>query len=258
MIPLVDAHCHIDLCIEKNGQTASEFLQGLNPRPELIVQVSCHPESLKATRDLLDFPGVYGSFGIHPHEANLYNSKVELELIECLQHPKAVALGEIGLDYHYDFSPRDVQKQVFQRQLKLALDLGRPVVLHTREAEADTLEMLQAMPLSGCSLYVHCYTGSVEFAKKLLQLDAEVYFGFTGILTFKTAEEIRKVALMVPEDRILTETDSPFLAPVPFRGKDANPGMVSFVLEALAKARGTEVERLGMVCRENARRFYGV
>lgn len=256
---LIDTHCHIDLCLERRpGLSAQDFLESLSPHPDLMIQVSCHPDSFLPTLPLLDFPSVYGAFGVHPHEASLYSPQAEQTLLQCLSHPKAVALGEIGLDYHYDFSPRQVQKEVFARQLHLALELGKPIVLHTREAEADTLAILRGAPLKGHRIHVHCYTGSLAFAEQLQSLDTEIYFGFTGILTFKTAEEIRQVAAAIPETRILTETDSPYLAPIPFRGKDANPGMVAQVLDALAKARSTTAGILGPICRENARKFYGI
>lgn len=253
-----DTHCHIDLCLEKGGTSFDDFMASLQPMPDLIVQVACHPDNFAGTLPMLAHPNVYGAFGVHPHEASLYSEAVEKELLNHLQHPKAIAFGEMGLDYHYDFSPRPEQKSVFARQLKLALQLQKPIVLHTREADADTLEILKAAPLKGAKIHVHCYTGSLAFAQELLKLDAEVYFGFTGILTFKTGQEIRDVAAAVPMNRILTETDSPFLAPIPFRGKQATPAMVGYVLEALAKVREMDAQSLGQICRENARRFYGV
>lgn len=246
----IDTHCHLDLLQEKQP------LQ-LDAYPEKMIQVACHPHTFAQTTSMLDqHSQVWGAFGVHPHEASHYNAQVEEDLIERLQHPRCVAFGEIGLDYHYDFSPRDIQIRVFQRQMELAKKVRLPIVLHTREAEEDTFKMLSNMELHGMTIHVHCYTGSLEFAQKLLNLDAEIYFGFTGILTFKTAEEIRLVAKSIPLNRMLIETDSPFLAPIPHRGKTAEPSMVGIVGEALANLRQVSVQEMSDILWENSHRCY--
>ena len=256
---LVDTHCHLDLLQDKAGlKDWTATCAYVDPMPERMVHVACHASEFARGIAFLDQPEVYGAFGVHPHEASEYCTEVEVELRQCLAHPKALAAGEMGLDYHYDLSPRDIQREAFRKQLALALELGKPIVLHTREADDDTLSILREFPLGKSRIHVHCYTGNLEFANALLALDAEVYFGFTGILTFKTAEEIRAVAASVPENRLLVETDSPFLAPVPFRGKTAHPGMVGWVLDALAKARNMAAEQLEETVRENVKRFYGI
>ncbi len=246
----IDTHCHLDLLQEKQSLNLDTY-------PEKMIQVACHPHTFAQTSTMLEqHSKVWGAFGVHPHEASHYNTQVEEELIQRLQHPRCVAFGEIGLDYHYDFSPRDVQIQVFQRQMELAKDGKLPVVLHTREAEEDTFKLLSNMKLHEMKIHVHCYTGSLEFAQKLLTLDAEIYFGFTGILTFKTAEEIRQVAQCIPMDRLLIETDSPFLAPIPHRGKTADPSMVGIVGEALAKLRQVSTLEMSEILWENSHRCY--
>lgn len=255
---LVDTHCHLDLLEDKGGHDLASVLALVQPFPERVIQVACHPETFARTLPYLEDSRIYASFGVHPHEASLYSPAVESQLREYLSHPKCVALGEIGLDYHYDFSPRTVQQDVFREQLQLALELGKPIVLHTREAEADTLAILQELPLQHSKIHVHCYTGDTEFAQRLLALDAEVYFGFTGILSFKTAQTIREAAAQIPPDRLLTETDAPFLAPVPHRGKHAHPGMVGIVLQHLAQARQMDETQLASLIRENTRRCYGI
>jgi len=256
---LIDTHCHLEMIQEKAKLTdLAQLLEFCTPLPERMVHVACHPDVFEQAVAFMEDPRIFATFGVHPHEASLYTPAVEADLLRHLKHPKAVALGEIGLDYHYDMSPREIQRTVFQRQLALALELNKPVVLHTRDAEEDTLQILSEAPLAGHKIHVHCYTGPLPFAEKLLALPAEIYFGFTGILTFKNADEIRAVAAAIPQNRILTETDSPFLAPIPFRGKTAHPGMIGIVLEAFAKVRGMSVQELEPVCRENARAFYGV
>ena len=256
---LIDTHCHLEMIQEKAKLAdLAQLLEFCAPIPERMVHVACHPDAFEQAVTFMGDPRIFATFGVHPHEANLYTPAAEADLLRQLSHPKAVALGEIGLDYHYDMSPREIQRSVFERQLALALELKKPVVLHTRDAEEDTLQILRAAPLAGHKIHVHCYTGTLPFAEKLLALPGEIYFGFTGILTFKNADEIRAVAAAIPQNRILTETDSPFLAPVPFRGKIAHPGMIGIVLEALAKVRGVSAQELAPICRENARAFYTV
>ena len=256
---LIDSHCHLDLMQTKLGITGwEETLLAMGSVPDIMIQVACHPETFAQTLPYLEDPRVYGAFGVHPHEASLYTAEVEAHLRQLLQHPKSVALGEIGLDYHYDFSPRAEQRTVFQKQLALAIELGKPIVLHTREAEEDTLEILGEFPLQGVKIHVHCFTGTQAMADKLLALPAEIYIGFTGIMTFKTGEEIRQIAANIPLDRLLTETDSPFLAPIPHRGKMAHPGMVHIILESLAQVRGLSPEAMSQIIHENTRRCYAI
>jgi len=258
-LPLIDTHCHLDLLQDKAHCPDWASLRALiQPLPELMIQVACHPDTFGITETMLADADIYGTFGVHPHDASLYTDAVEVDLQRRLTHPKAVGIGEMGLDYHYDFSPRDVQKQVFARQLALGLRHGKPIVLHTREADADTMEILRAQPLQGAKIHVHCYTGSLEFAKQLIALDAEIFFGFTGVISFKTADEIRQVLAWLPEDRLLTETDSPYLAPIPHRGKNAHPGMVELILRQMAQVRNCLEMDLAQTVRANAKRCYGV
>lgn len=256
----VDTHCHIDSILKREEITWAQLQERMAASlPEKIIHVACHPDGLGwAQQFCAEQDNVYGCFGIHPHEASLYNEAIADWLRRHLAHPKAVALGEIGLDYHYDYSPRPVQQQVFAQQMELARSLGKPIVLHTREADADTLAILQEFDAPDLRIHVHCYTGSVEFAHRLLSLQGQFYFGFTGVLTFKNAENVRDAARSIPLDRLLLETDGPYLAPVPWRGQAAHPGMIPAVAAALAAARQEEMAGLMAVCRENTRRFYGI
>lgn len=258
--PFVDTHCHIDSILARDKITWPELQARMVASPaEKIIHVACHPDGLEWARDFCEQEtDVYGAFGIHPHEASLYTESIEAWLRGQMGARKAVAFGEIGLDYHYDYSPRDIQKNVFGRQLRLACEQGKPVVLHTREADEDTLALLQDFDSPDLRIHVHCYTGSPEFAQRLLDLKGEFYFGFTGVLTFKNGENVRAAARVIPRDRLLLETDGPYLAPVPWRGQTAHPGMIPAIATALAACRGEDTAELMKACRENTRRFYGI
>jgi TatD DNase family protein len=170
-----------------------------------------------------------------------------------LSRRKVQALGEIGLDYHYDFSPRETQLAVFERQLELALELDMPVIIHDREAHADTLRLLKKHRPRGV---VHCYSGSAELARELLKLG--LYIGFTGVITFANARKTVDAARAVPLERLLIETDCPYMAPVPFRGKRCDSTMVGKTCEALAAIKGVSTEELAAKTEENARKLYNI
>lgn len=260
LAPFVDTHCHIDTSLERDSVGWPEFKERIDAcAPEFFIHVACHPDDLDWGLRFLDQePRAYGAMGIHPQEASLYTPAVEEHLKFAMKHPKVLALGEIGLDYHYDTSPREVQRTVFSAQLGLALALSKPVVLHTREADGDTLAILKEYDQEGLRLHVHCYTGSPEFALELLALKATCYFGFTGVLTFKNGENVRASARVVPQGRLLLETDAPYLAPVPWRGQTGHPGMIPAIGAALAQCRGEDPLELALACRANTRAFYGI
>ncbi len=199
--------------------------------------------------------GVVCAAGIHPHDAKEAPDDFLTELEALLSQPRCVAIGEIGLDYHYDFSPRDVQKQVFDEQLALAAKNNLPVIVHDREAHQDIYNMLSAYKgkLTGV---MHCYSGSVEDAKKYL--DMGFYLGFDGPITFKNAHRPIEVAQYVPLERILCETDSPYLTPVPFRGQRNEPMYVKYVVEMLARIKNIPFEQAANATLENGKRLFGI
>ncbi|MDY3751771.1 MAG: TatD family hydrolase [Christensenella minuta] len=197
---------------------------------------------------------VHAAVGLHPHSASEWDGRTEDELRTLLQEPKVVAAGEIGLDYHYDFSPREKQKEVFEKQIRLALDVDVPIVVHSREATADTMEILRKYP--GVRGEMHCFSGSVETAKELVKMG--FYIAFGGALTFKNARKTVEAAQAVPLDRLLVETDCPYMTPVPFRGKRNEPAYVRYVAEKLAEVRGIPTEEIIRITEENAKRFFGL
>lgn len=203
---------------------------------------------------------IYAAVGLHPHEASLYDSQLEKTLIECSRHPKVIGWGEIGLDYYYDNCPRDAQQRVFRRQLELAIERRLPVIVHTRDAENDTISILREhwAQVGGAEIggIIHCFTGTQALADAALQMGFHI--SFSGVVTFKTAEELRGVARSVPMDRLLIETDCPFLAPVPYRGKRNEPAFVVETAKKLAELKQTSVEEIARATSGNFKRLFGL
>jgi TatD DNase family protein len=202
------------------------------------------------------YEGVYAAVGVHPHDAKLYTEAAERLVLEFVRGKRVVAVGEIGLDYHYDNSPREVQREVFGRQLRLACAEGLPVIIHSREADGETLEILRAEYAgAGRGGVMHCFGGGPELAEGALALG--FYISFAGNVTFKKADALREVALTVPLDRLLVETDCPYLAPVPHRGRRNEPAYVVATARFLADLRGVSHEEVGRVTSENFSRLFG-
>ena len=201
---------------------------------------------------------IYTAIGTHPHDARFYNDEAEAKTRALIQNgERVVAWGEIGLDFHYDNSPRDVQIDVFKRQLRAARELDLPVIIHTREAESETIDILKSDYDGGGRRGVfHCFSGSDDLAKRALEIGFMI--SFSGIVTFKKAEELRNIARQVPLDRLLIETDCPYLTPVPHRGKRNEPAYVVEVARYLAGLHGLEVEELAHVTTENFMRFFNL
>jgi TatD DNase family protein len=201
---------------------------------------------------------IYTAIGTHPHDARFYNDEAEEKTRLLIQSgDRVVAWGEIGLDFHYDNSPRDVQIAVFKRQLHAARDLNLPVIIHTREAEAETIEILKT-DYEGADRrgVFHCFSGSEELARRAIEIGFMI--SFSGIVTFKKADELRNIARLVPLDRLLIETDCPYLTPVPHRGKRNEPAYVVEVARCLATLHGLEIEELGHITAENFMGFFNL
>jgi TatD DNase family protein len=198
---------------------------------------------------------VYTAIGTHPHDARLYDDNAEEKIKTLVQSERVIAWGEIGLDFHYDDSPRDVQIAVFKRQLHAARECDLPVVIHTREAEVETIEILES-DYAGAerSGVFHCFSGGMELAQRAIELGFMI--SFSGIVTFKKADELRAVAKQVPLDRLLIETDCPYLSPIPYRGKRNEPAYVVEVARRLAGIHGVDVEEIGRLTTENFRNFF--
>ncbi len=254
---MIDSHCHLgdeafaadlDLVIERAREA------GVTDAV-CILAAGDEEEAARARGVQAKWGAVCFSAGVHPHAAGPYAGRPDDAAQVTRAHVAAFgarAVGEIGLDYHYDLAPRDVQQAVFAAQLDLARELGLPVVIHTREATDDTFALLRDAP--GIRGVFHCFTGDVAMARRALEID--FYVSFAGIVTFPKAGDLREAAKIVPPDRLLIETDSPYLAPVPHRGKRNEPGFVGEVCAALARVRGEDAGALEVQLTSNFRRFF--
>ena len=200
------------------------------------------------------YPFVFASAGVHPHDSKSMTGDTSAALEALLVHPKAVAVGEIGLDYHYDFSPRDVQRKRFREQLELARRVKKPVIIHERESTADTLDIIRDFrDLTGV---FHCFSGSWETAKIILGMGW--YLSFTGVVTYKNARKALEVLERMPADRMMLETDCPYLAPEPVRGRRNSSLNLPFIAEKIAGVRGMSTEDVAALTMENGKRFFGI
>ncbi len=244
---IFDSHAHYD--DEAFDADRDELLTRLFSEDVCgIINVGCNLETSKKSVELArKYPLIWAAVGVHPHDAKEVPANYLEELASLSSEPKVVAIGEIGLDYHYDFSPREVQKKVFEEQLKLAKDLDLPVIIHNREAHGDTLELLKKYCPKGV---VHCFSGSLEMADEIIKLG--MYIGLGGAVTFKNAKNPVLVAKNISLDRILLETDCPYMAPVPHRGKRCDSSMIKLTAEKLAAERGVSVEEILSAARKNA------
>ncbi|MBQ6894334.1 MAG: TatD family hydrolase [Clostridia bacterium] len=251
---LFDTHAHLN--DERFDDDREELIMSLKSNGVgAYCEIGYDVESSKRAVSLAQkYDFVFAACGVHPHDTQNLCEKDMESLKKLLESPKAVALGEIGLDYYYDNSERDKQRVWFDRQLKLADEIKKPVVIHTRDAMADTIDILKAN--SNNTGIIHCYSGSKESAKILL--DMGYYISFAGPVTFKNASTALEVAAFVPDDRILIETDSPYLAPVPYRGKRNCPVYVCEVAKRLAEIKGKTIEEIEAISFENAKRVYRI
>ncbi|OUM93358.1 MAG: hypothetical protein BAA04_05510 [Firmicutes bacterium ZCTH02-B6] len=253
--PLVDSHAHLDHELFA-GDVDAVIERARAAGVYYIVTIGADLASSEAAVRLADkYPCVYATVGIHPHDAVQLDDAAYRRLKALAAHPRVVAIGEIGLDYYYDHSPRPVQRQAFIRQLELARETGLPFVVHNREADADTLAVLRdwARDLPGL---MHSFAGNEDMLAECLEMGYLVSTG--GMVTFKNAEAIRSVMSRVPLDRLLVETDAPYLTPVPLRGRRNEPAFVQYVVAFLAQLRGTDPNQLAAVTTANACRFFGL
>jgi len=253
----IDSHAHLDSTdFDLDRSAVVERARAAGVDRVLAIGSGTGPGTLDCAIRLSEtFEGVDASIGIHPHEAVLATEEDFRLLVDLAEHSAVIAWGEIGLDFHYDHSPRDVQREVFAEQLKLAAARRLPVIIHTREAEEDTLKVLQdhwGRPEIGGIL--HSYSGSMELAQ--VGLEMGFLLSFSGMLTFPKAQNVRDVAHRVPMDRLLIETDSPFLAPVPHRGKRNEPAFVVETAKAMAQLKGTSLDIIARQTSENYRRLF--
>ena len=251
---LFDTHAHL---LSDKFDADREALINELPARGLVgcIEVGTDIEfSAKAQRLAERTDYIWAAVGVHPHDASDAPDDYIERLTEIAARPKVTAIGEIGLDYHYDFSPRDVQRRVFERQLELAQRLGLPVIIHMREATQDTLAMLREH--KGIKGVMHCFSGSAETAEVCVGMG--LYVSFTGSVTFKNARKVVEAAAAVPPERLMAETDCPYLSPEPVRGRRNDPSNVRYVLGKLAEIKGVPADEMAEINIRNARELFGI
>jgi TatD DNase family protein len=255
-VSLIDSHCHLD-SQEFDADREEVIQRALDAGVENMIAIGTGngPPDLEAGIRLAEkYPAFYATVGIHPHDASKAGPSDFKNLAALLAHPKVVAVGEIGLDYHYDFSPRETQHAVFIDQMSIAAAAKKPIVIHTREAWDDTLDLIENhWTQHGIGGIMHCFSGGPSEAQRALELG--FYLSFGGIVTFPKALDLQQAAKEAPSNRILVETDSPYLAPVPKRGKRNEPALVVHTARKLAELRGESFEELCRITSENLRRL---
>ena len=251
---IFDTHAHYDdraFDGDRDALLGSLGEQGIGR----AVNIACSLASIRRTVELTEqYPFLYGAAGVHPTDTGELDEENFEEIRGALAHPKIVALGEIGLDYHWDEPERSIQKKWFERQLFLAKETGMPVVLHSREAAQDTLEMVKSAGGGALSAVMHCFSYGVELAREYLNMGH--YLGVGGVITFANGRRLKEVVSYMPMDQLLLETDCPYLAPVPFRGKRNSSLHLPYVVKAIAELKGISEEEVERITWENACRFY--
>lgn len=252
--PLVETHCHLDYL---KSFPLEEILQKSRENGvEKIITIAVQPDNFDTVYDLSQTHAeIFCTQGVHPHQAKFWIEEAEMKIRTRASNRKVVAVGEIGLDYHYNHSSKEDQLKVFEKQCSLAAEFDLPVVIHSREADEDMIKVLRQMsPSMKKKGVIHSFTSSIELAE--FALNAGFYLGFNGIITFKTAENVRDVLKICPLDKILLETDAPFLTPVPYRGRENCPFFINLVAQEAAKIKSVEVEDLLKQCYLNSHQLF--
>lgn len=254
---MIDSHVHLD--DEAFNGDREDIIKSLGENGiELVINNSYDLPSSERSVELANkYENIYAAIGVHPHEARTYDDEVEKRLIELSRDKKVLAIGEIGLDYYYDNSPRDVQREVFKRQIELAAKLKKNIVIHSRDAAKDTFDILkEAHEKYDFTALIHCFSQSVDMMREYLKMGDYIALG--GAVTFKNAKTPKEVAKAVDLDRLLLETDCPYMTPVPYRGKRNEPKLVKFTCQYIADLRQMDALELEKITGENTKRFFGI
>lgn len=256
---LVDSHAHLD-SPDFQSDLQDVLRRAADAGVDRILTIGCvgaDPSSISPVLDLVEnYPQIFAALGVHPHDARFYSAELGEKILELMSHPSIVGWGEIGLDFHYQNSPPDRQRQAFRSQLRLARQAQKPVIIHSREAEEETCRILEEEFSEGPGGILHCFTHSLETAVRCLP--HRFYVSFAGILTFPQAQHLREIAGQLPDHRLLVETDAPYLAPVPFRGRRNEPAFAVKVAETLAHVRGVTLEQMAETTTANFERLFRV
>jgi TatD DNase family protein len=252
---LIDTHCHLEMDVY-DGERDEIINRAKKSGIQFIINAGSDRDGNKKALDISrKYPEVFSAVGIHPHDAKTFNQDIYDNIKNWLKQPKVIAIGEIGLDYHYMYTPKEVQADVFKKQLVLAKTSGLPVIIHSREAKNDTLHLLKS-EASGMPGVLHCFSGDKDMAQKALDLG--FYISIAGPVTFQNADKLRTIARFIPDDRLLIETDAPYLSPVPMRGKRNEPSFLQYTAQVLAAQRGIEVSDIARITTLNAMKLFAI
>lgn len=251
---MIDTHSHINMI---EGTPIESVIQNaIGNGVDKIIVPSAYPKDIDDVIKLVNrYDNVYGMLGVHPTEVKDWTDDLADKIREYSKNPKIVAIGEIGLDYYWDKSFNDLQKEIFIKQIKLANELNLPISIHDREAHKDTFDILKEHNKNS-KIVMHCFSGSVEFANECIK--EGMYIALGGVVTFKNAVKMKEVAINIPLDRLLLETDAPYLTPVPFRGKENQPAYTKYVAEEIAKLRNITVDEINKATTQNTFEVFGI
>ena len=250
---LIDTHSHIDM--ENFEQRFDEVLKNAKQNDvEKVVIPGVEPSGFKKISEICEkYENIYGAVGVHPEEVNSFNEKAEELIKKYLKNSKIIAVGEIGLDYYWDKSQIEKQKEIFERQILIAKKAQKPVLVHDREAHQYSFEILKRTKANEIGVVMHCFSGSPEFAMECVK--EGFYIALGGVVTFKNAKKVKEVAKIIPLDRLLLETDAPYMAPVPYRGKENEPAYVKYVAQEIANLRNISYEEVAETTTNNAKKL---
>ena len=253
---MIDSHCHLDhepMFSDLKNVIIRSKENGL----EKILSICTTNDSFKKIIEIIKFdPIIYGTFGIHPHETD-FDKTTRKEIIKNVNsHEKIIAIGESGLDFYYSHSSKDQQISSFKYHIEASIDLNVPIIVHSRNAENESFDILSIYKDSKPKILMHCFTGSTEFAHKLLSLDC--YFSASGIITFKNSVDLTNTFKLIPNNKLLVETDSPYLSPVPFRGKKNEPSFIKYTLEKLAQIKDSELKDIEKITNNNFNKLFNL
>ena len=251
---LVDSHCHLNY--PELADTAAIIARAKAAGVELMQTISTQRSDFPQVKKLAEnHPEIYCSIGVHPHEAAPHEDITEGELLQAANHPRVIGIGETGLDYYYEHSPREVQKELFRRHIRAGRALDVPVIVHSRDADEDTVRILQEEHEKGAFRFlIHCFSSTEYLSNKSIEIGG--YISFSGILTFKKSQSLRDIAASLPSERILVETDAPYLAPEPYRGKPCEPAYTRFTAQKLTEIRGISMQDIERITTENFFRLF--
>jgi TatD DNase family protein len=251
---MIDSHCHLDH--EPLAENLSQvILRSKNIGLDKILTISTTTSSFSKIVDIVNFdPMIYGTFGIHPHETNLEFVKKETIVKNIKSNKKIIGVGETGLDFYYNNSNKVNQINSFENHINASIDLNVPIIVHSRNAELETFEILNKYKKENLKILMHCFTGTSNFAEKLMKFNT--YFSASGIITFKNSTDLQKTFKIIPEDKLLIETDSPFLTPMPMRGKKNEPSYIKYTLEKLAELKNFNIKNLDNITTNNFNKLF--